>query len=336
MMKSDEEWYASLNEHEIDYKPRCKGLGIRNAIKRKTAVTATSDAFGRAFFKLIVSAAPLTRFPPTNRLIKKAAMLGGTHNTKGHSVPLHLSNVRPGGIAESTPTQEGACAAKTINMDLTVARNIQHAKAPVDMLEESIRRAKHHVVLDSCLCRKIGDCSDYPQDLGCLFLGPAALDCVKRGVGRAVNAEEAMEHVKRAQKAGLSATAYFVELEEYVWGFPDEDMPNVLEICFCCPCCCSAVHFEHRASGELKRILHQGIGWSCVVDKSACTGCGNCARACPHNVMHIKDEKATVGSMCAGCGQCVRACNHGALTVQKTGETKERIEDYFEKLHAKL
>lgn len=155
-------------------------------------------------------------------------------------------------------------------------------------------------------------------------------------MARQVSVDEALAHVERARQAGLSAAVYFVEVEEYVWGFKDADMPDFLEVCFCCPCCCSAVRFEAKAGGETKRILHQGIGWSAVVDQERCVGCGTCVAACPHDRMELEAGKARSSWMCAGCGQCVLACPNGAVTVRQTGRTEARLEDYFEKLHGTI
>lgn len=343
-MPADPKIYHSLGSQETPFKPRKQGLGIRNAIKRHTNVTPQSDTFGQLFFKAIVKAAPLTKFPPTREIIKHVAMLGGTHNTRGHSIPLHLDSREAQPAVTTIQHLDAACTATsahtkaphTIKMNQTVARNIEHMHPPVDMLIDVIKRSSYRAALHECLCRKIGNCTDYPLDIGCLFLGPAARDSVARGVATELTVEEAIRHVKRAAEAGLSAAAYFVEIEEYVWGWPDEELPNILEVCFCCPCCCSAVRFEQRAGGELQRILHQGIGWSCVVDTQACIGCGSCEQACPHDCIRIKNDSAFIHETCAGCGQCVRACKHGALTIKQTGDTKPHIDDYFEKLHWNL
>lgn len=344
-MPVDPRIYQELGSKEEPYRKRRKGLGIRNAIKRKTNVTTKSDAFGQFFFKAIIAAAPLTKFAPTNFLLKKLAMLGGKHNTRGHSIPLYLDSQGGQPAQRSLDCLEEArrkaasgtgSSSKIIELNKTVAKNVELIHPPVEMLIDIIHRSSFRASLNECLCRKVQGCTDYPLDLGCLFLGPAAKDCVERGVARELTEEEAIAHVKRAAEAGLSAAAYFVEVEEYVWGWPDEELPNVLEVCFCCPCCCSAVRFEERAGGELERILHQGIGWSCVVDTNACIGCGECEQACPHDCMRVKDSVAVVHETCAGCGQCVRVCKHAALSVQKTAETKPRIDDYFEKLDWKL
>ncbi len=318
------EWdYRRLNEKETDYRLRRRGLGIRDAIKRHTAATSKSDTFGQFFFRAIIKVAPLTKFAPTDWLIKKVAMMGGTKNTKGYSVPLYVETAEP--VTRGT---------RRIELNQPVMREVKPVHPPVELIQDAVRRASYRAIMHECLCRKIQGCTDYPIDLGCLFIGPAAKACVERGIAHEATLEECLAHIDRAQKEGLSAGAYFVEVEEYVWGFHDADMPNFLEFCFCCPCCCSATLFEQRAGGELKRILHQGIGWSCTVDAQACLGCGACVDACPHNRMGFVGGKAQPLETCAGCGQCLKVCPQEALHVRQTGETKPRIEDYFEKLHA--
>lgn len=370
--------YDQLGSRETDYQPRKKGLGIRDAIKNKTAATSRSDAFGQMFFRTIIAAAPLTKFGPTDALIKKAAMLGGHHNTKGISTPFYVNGEVPpkgpvnpahsgltggkqadlesatdsglsanSGVPANNPSDnktgggnsaqaQPSSSLHTIEMNQKVFDDVHPGHPPIDMVKDAVRRASYRVIMNECLCRKIQKCDDYPLDLGCLFIGPAAKVCVERGIAREANVDEALAHIDRAKDAGLSPAAYFVEVEEYVWGFHDADMPNFLEICFCCPCCCSAVRFEQKAAGELKRILHQGMGWQCVVDTNKCIGCGACVKACPHGRNELKNGHAHVLHECAGCGQCLKACPQGALSVRKTGKTKPHLEDYFEKLYAQL
>lgn len=339
--------YEKINAKETDYKPRRKGTGFNDWLKRHTAATPDDDRFGQFFFRTIIKVAPLTKFGPTDALIKKVARLGNHSNTKGISMPLYVDGDKPkfgpGNPAQGTRRAEADRKPKSpsrhtehIELNKTVYRDVHPVHPPMEMLRDEVARASYRAIMNECLCRKIQGCRDYPLDLGCLFIGPAARACVERGIAHEATLEECYAHLDRAKEAGLSATAYFVEVEEYVWGFRDADMPNFLEICFCCPCCCSANRFEQRAGGELKRILHQGSGWSCVVDAERCIGCGACTRECPHERISLRDGRAWVHPECAGCGQCLKMCPQDALSVRHTGATKPQVKDYFEKLHAQL
>jgi dissimilatory sulfite reductase (desulfoviridin) alpha/beta subunit len=45
-----------------------------------------------------------------------------------------------------------------------------------------------------------------------------------------------------------------------------------------------------------------------------CTGCGECARACPDDAVEVEDDLARIDrERCIGCGLCVRACPTGAI-----------------------
>lgn len=166
------EWdYRRLNEKETDYRLRRRGLGIRDAIKRHTAATSKSDTFGQFFFRAIIKVAPLTKFAPTDWLIKKVAMMGGTKNTKGYSVPLYVETAEP--VTRGT---------RRIELNQPVMREVKPVHPPVELIQDAVRRASYRAIMHECLCRKIQGCTDYPIDLGCLFIGPAAKACVERGI----------------------------------------------------------------------------------------------------------------------------------------------------------
>ncbi len=55
------------------------------------------------------------------------------------------------------------------------------------------------------------------------------------------------------------------------------------------------------------------------IDKSLCTGCGNCVTACAEGAIELKSGKAEVVSdtFCDGLGACLGECPTGALTIEE-------------------
>jgi Fe-S-cluster-containing hydrogenase component 2 len=51
-----------------------------------------------------------------------------------------------------------------------------------------------------------------------------------------------------------------------------------------------------------------------VVDTSNCTGCGECAQACPYGAIRIVDSIATICDLCGGEPACVEYCPEKVLT----------------------
>jgi hypothetical protein len=61
---------------------------------------------------------------------------------------------------------------------------------PSQVLEHFIAKASYHWIMDTCICRDSSQCQDYPIDLGCLFLGEAAMG-INPKLGRRVTKEQA-------------------------------------------------------------------------------------------------------------------------------------------------
>ena len=57
------------------------------------------------------------------------------------------------------------------------------------------------------------------------------------------------------------------------------------------------------------------------IDISKCTGCGDCASACPVQCIKIDGEKAVVDiSSCVGCTICAKVCPEGAISMVDESE----------------
>ncbi|MGV8083118.1 MAG: DUF362 domain-containing protein [Coriobacteriia bacterium] len=290
-----------------NYKPRRPRLGLRDWLKRHTAVTSDSVLFGELFFKAIVMAAPFTRVKPLDALIQRVALMTPKHHTAGYSIPL--------------------------NLDL--ADKVHPVVLPVELMKKTVAEATYRAIFNECMCRHTFECHDYPHDLGCLFLGDGARVSVQNGVAHEATVEECCEHIDRAAELGLAGHAFWVEIEEFVWGVPDANMQNYLEICFCCPCCCAAFRYEQKAYGHTKTILHKSAGWVCEVGEG-CAKCGACVSACPRNLITMGDDAAVIAEECSGCGLCAPACPNGVLQLQQKAEMKENLTEYFEGLGLKI
>ena len=66
---------------------------------------------------------------------------------------------------------------------------------PTAVIKEVIKRNEDIVIMDSCLCRTSNNCQDYPQDLGCIFLGPTSRKIPKH-VGKKATVEEILKSIE--------------------------------------------------------------------------------------------------------------------------------------------
>ncbi|MBW1893421.1 MAG: 4Fe-4S binding protein [Deltaproteobacteria bacterium] len=184
---------------------------------------------------------------------------------------------------------------------------------PSQVLDHFIREANYHWIMDFCICRDSTNCKDYPIDLGCMFLGEAAMG-INPKWGRRVTEAEAIEHAKRCRDAGLVHLIGRNKLDK-VW-LNVGPGKKLLTVCNCCPCCCLwKVLPEINPSIGSKINRMPGISMI-VTDK--CVGCGICAKedVCFVNAIHIENEHAVIGANCRGCGRCVTVCPNDSIEVK--------------------
>jgi ferredoxin len=192
---------------------------------------------------------------------------------------------------------------------------------PSQVLKDMIGRSKYHVIMNACICRVSNHCQDYPRDLGCLFLGKGAKN-ISPKLGRLVSREEALEHIRKCQKAGMVHIIGRNKIDS-VWlnTGPKEEL---LTICNCCPCCC-LWKMAPDLPEDLGRSIRPMVGVVLEFNRDLCTGCGNCMQGtCFVDALILVDAKAEIDwEKCRVCGRCAEVCSTGALSI-KMGEDAVR------------
>lgn len=183
---------------------------------------------------------------------------------------------------------------------------------PSDVVAHFIEQAEYHWIMDFCICRESDHCEDYPRDLGCIFLGEAVLK-INPKLGRLASKEEALDHLRRCQQAGLVHMIGRNKLDT-IWlgATPGKQL---LTICNCCPCCCLwrvLPHVDHAISDKITRM--PGVT---VTVNDNCKGCKLCVRdVCFVNAVHMDGKRAVIdGDVCRGCGRCVEICPLDAIEL---------------------
>ncbi|MBS3784902.1 MAG: 4Fe-4S binding protein [Anaerolineae bacterium] len=199
---------------------------------------------------------------------------------------------------------------QTIPVGVTIDRS-EEMVLPSRVVEHFVEVASVHWIMDFCLCRAAEGCQDYPIELGCLFLGEAALG-INPKLGRRVTKEEALAHVQRCREAGLVHMIGRNKMDTVWLGVGPGH--QLLTVCNCCPCCCLLgilPHLTTRISDKLQRM--PGVS---VSINGQCVGCGTCAEGiCFADAIHLENGRATIDETCRGCGRCVNVCPQGAIEL---------------------
>jgi ferredoxin len=199
---------------------------------------------------------------------------------------------------------------------------------PSQIVEHFVAKANYHWIMNTCICRDATRCKDYPIDLGCLFLGKAALG-INPKLGRRVTQEQALEHVRRCREAGLVHLIGRNKLDTVWLGVSPGE--RLLTICNCCPCCCLWRVLPHIAPQIGVKISKMpGVA---VTVNDRCTGCGICAEdVCFVDAIHLINDRAVIGDACRGCGRCADVCPQEAIELSI--DDNQFVEKSIERLSA--
>lgn len=206
---------------------------------------------------------------------------------------------------------------KIINIDESIKPKSQIL--PYELVEEMINQNDYWAAMP-CQCRMLGDyegepCKVAPSDVGCFVAGMLAKQLVDMGIGRELNKEEAIDYLKRAEKAGLVHNG----------GDISGPQSNLL-ICNCCSCHCGGLY--PAAKYGVPAIKQSNF--EPKINDELCVKCGTCVKKCPMSaIFHrfpmeedLSDEKILIKiDICIGCGVCAVNCPKNAISMEKVRES---------------
>lgn len=231
-----------------------------------------------------------------------------------------------------SPPMEKNTSTLVMPLNVDITQESEKVILPIDMLKESLKNATFIGGMDTCLCRESNGCKDFPHDLGCLFLGEIGRTVIQHGLGREFTYEEACARVDRAASLGLMAQGVWIEVEQLLWGIRNDQMDQMLEVCFCCPCCCIAMRLAGKLQPE-DRVRFHPSGWTMVPDRTKCVGCGACAKegVCPVEAISIGKDGGVVidQEICIGCGECKKRCKFDVLKLKQTMPMRKDLKEYY-------
>lgn len=200
---------------------------------------------------------------------------------------------------------------------------------PSQVVDYFIEKSNYHWIMDWCICRSSSSCTNYPIDLGCLFLGEAAVHIDPR-LGRQVSKEEAHSHVKKCRDVGLVHLIGRNKLDTFWLKVgPGE---KLLTICNCCECCCLwriLPYVSKTISNKVKKMP----GVKVEVNPDLCIGCGTCTKnICFVKAIQLINKKAVISDLCRGCGRCVDVCPQHAISLSITG--LENVSEVIDRINS--
>jgi electron transport complex protein RnfB len=203
---------------------------------------------------------------------------------------------------------------KVLPMEDTI--QAQTSLIPFQKLKESIQGARKIAVSD-CICRKearfTGKGCHYPIET-CLSFGAAAEYYIENKLGREITAEEALQIIADADKAGLVHAGVNVK--------------HLSNICNCCPCCCASMKGITKLGHD--KHLYLNALFESTIDTQKCTGCGTCSDRCPVGAILVEQVANVDRNKCLGCGLCAGTCPENAILLRMRADAEDPFDHVVE------
>jgi H+/Na+-translocating ferredoxin:NAD+ oxidoreductase subunit B len=166
---------------------------------------------------------------------------------------------------------------------------------------EKIIRAQSKIIVAPCICRKehnmVDKGCDKPVET-CLVFSGGAYFYEERGIGRNIDADEAIKILHDAVDNGLV--------------LQPGNSKKPMNICMCCSCCCQILKnlkdFEKPA-----KIINSS--YFAKVDEDTCTSCEACQEVCPMDAITMDGTALVDEERCIGCGLCVTRCDFESINL---------------------
>jgi electron transport complex protein RnfB len=169
---------------------------------------------------------------------------------------------------------------------------------------EELVRAATKIVVAPCICRRerslVNKGCDKPLE-SCLSFGMGADYYERKGLGRAIDQQEALAILQRANEVGLV--------------LQPGNGKDASFMCCCCGCCCGVLRNVKRHPKPASIVSTPFVA---VADPETCKGCGVCIERCQMGAVQLRDGKVTLDvDRCIGCGLCVSTCPTGSLKLAR-------------------
>jgi Na+-translocating ferredoxin:NAD+ oxidoreductase subunit B len=173
---------------------------------------------------------------------------------------------------------------------------------PHELVEQLVDAGGGHYAVANCICRQerqiAGEGCDRPME-SCLSMGTAADYVTRSGRGRAIDREEMLDILRRADEAGLVLHA--------------ANAKRAVFICTCCGCCCGVLRSLKRHPSPARVVSTPFVA---TLAAESCQGCAACESRCQMDALKVQDGSAVLDAgRCIGCGLCVTTCPSGALRL---------------------